>query len=93
MSKLTIKQSVINVCDAMTPGETLIGYEFYNRVLREFEKHNVPKKPLDSTVFRVVREEREFCNMETFQSISKYRKKVTTQLSKEEQSVGQRPLF
>lgn len=72
---ITIKQAVINVCEQLQPGETLLGYELYNRTLAELRKHGSKKRPLSDTVLRRFREVREICNMESQISVSKYTKK------------------
>ena len=92
MAKLTIRQAVINVADAMTPGETLLGYEFYNRVLRELMLAGNKNRPLDGTVLRALRDVRDICGIESKHSVSEYRKK-STQLNEVERSVGQTVMF
>ncbi len=75
MNRITIKQAVINVCDRMEPGEEVLGYQLYERVLRELAFSGSKKRPLSDTVLRRFREVRELCGMESNISISKYRKK------------------
>ena len=58
---MTIKQAVINVCERMEPGEEILGYQFYNRVLRELAFSGSKKQPLSGTVLRRFREVRELC--------------------------------
>ena len=72
---MTIKQAVINVCERMEPGEEILGYQFYNRVLRELAFSGSKKQPLSGTVLRRYREVRELCGMESSIGTSKYRKK------------------
>ena len=76
MSKLTIKQAVINVCNKMTPGEKLLGYQLYDLVIHELRMAGVTKRPLDGTVLRAFRNVRDLCDMESFHSVSEYRKKA-----------------
>ena len=73
---MTIKQAVINVCNRMYPGQMLLGYELYERVLAELDHAGNTNKPLQETVARRFREVREFCNMETSIGASEYTKKV-----------------
>lgn len=72
---LTVKQAVINVCNRMEPGEEVLGYQLYNRVLRELAFSGSKRVPLSDTVLRRFREVRELCDMESQISVSKYRKK------------------
>lgn len=73
---MTIKQAVINVCNGMNPGQTLLGYQFYDRVLLELKMAGNTNRPLSDTVLRRFREVRGLCGMESQQSISVYTKKI-----------------
>lgn len=52
-------QAVRDVCLEMSAGEKLIGYELYNRVLAKMHARGNRKRPLDSTILRIVRAEGE----------------------------------
>ena len=69
---ITIKQAVINVCNRMHPGQTLLGYQFYDKVLLELKMAGNTNRPLSDTVLRRFREVRELCDMESSQSVSEY---------------------
>lgn len=90
---MTIKQAVINVCNRMYPGQTLLGYQFYDRVLLELKMAGNTNRPLSDTVLRRFREVRELCDMESQQSVSEYTKKGIVHLDEEEKRLGQKPLF
>jgi hypothetical protein len=89
---MTIKQAVINVCNRMYPGEMLLGYELYERVLVELHCAGNTNKPLQETVARRYREIKDLCGMESSPSVSEYRKKSII-LADNEQKQGQRALF
>ena len=72
---ITIKQAVINVCNLMEPGQTLLGYQFYEHVLFELKMAGNTNRPLSDTVLRRFREVRDLCGMESSQSVSKYTKR------------------
>lgn len=90
---ITIKQAVVNVCRDMYPGQTLLGYEFYERVLQELRNAGNANRPLSDTVLRRFREVRELCGMESSQSVSEYTKKPLVVLDSQEKAVGQKALF
>jgi len=90
---MTIKQAVINVCNAMTPGQKLLGYQFYDKVIDELIRNGSKQRPLSDTVLRRFREVREVCGMESHHSVSEYRKKEVVQLTDEEKVLGQMPMF
>lgn len=73
---MTIKRAVINVCNAMYPGEKILGYELYERVLAELWRSGNTNRPLSDTVLRRFREVRDLCGMESHPSISVYIKKI-----------------
>ena len=73
---MTIKRAVINVCNRMYPGEKILGYELYDRVLSELWRSGNTNRPLSDTVLRRFREVRGLCGMESQQSISVYTKKI-----------------
>lgn len=75
MKEITIKQAVINVCENLDPGSTLLGYQLYNKVIHELRKAGNTNKPLSDTVLRRFREVRDLCGMESYISVSKYHKK------------------
>jgi hypothetical protein len=77
--KMTIKQAVINVCNAMYPGEKILGYELYERVLAELWRSGNFNRPLSDTVLRRFREVRDLCGMESHPSISEYTKKIQSE--------------
>lgn len=54
--KYTVTQAVQEVLKEMMSGEELVGYKLYNRVIRKMSKNGSDKRPLDSTVLRLVRE-------------------------------------
>ena len=90
---ITIKQAVINVCNRMYPGQTLLGYQFYDHVLLELKNAGNTNRPLSDTVLRRFREVRELCDMESSQSVSEYTKKPLVVLDSQEKAVGQKALF
>ena len=90
---ITIKQAVINVCAKMYPGQTLLGYQFYDKVLLELKMAGNTNRPLSDTVLRRFREVRELCGMESSQSVSEYTKKPLVVLDSQEKAVGQKALF
>lgn len=90
---MTIKQAVINVCAALKPGEMILGYEMYERVLAEMKRHGDFRRPLQETVAKDYRNVRELCNMESTSGISEYTKKGIVELSAEEKRQGQKALF
>jgi hypothetical protein len=90
---ITIKQAVINVCTKMYHGQTLLGYQFYDKVLLELKMAGNTNRPLSDTVLRRFREVRELCGMENSQSVSEYTKKPIVVLDSQEKAVGQKALF
>ena len=90
---MTIKQAVINVCDSLRPGQTILGYEMYEMVLAEMRRHGDFRRPLQETVAKDYRTVRELCNMESTSGISEYTKKGIIELSNEEKRQGQKALF
>lgn len=55
-NKYTVTQAVQEVLREMPSGEELLGYKLYNRVIKKMTQHETGKRPLDSTVLRLVRE-------------------------------------
>ena len=74
---MTIKQAVMNVCDRLYPGQTILGYEMYDMVLAELRRAGNTNRPLQETVARRFREVRDICRMESTISVSEYTKKPT----------------
>lgn len=54
--KYTVTQAVQEVLKEMYSGEELLGYKLYKRVIKKMVEHDTGKRPLDSTVLRLVRE-------------------------------------
>lgn len=90
---MTIRQAVINVCRDMYPGQTLLGYEFYERVLQELRNAGNTNRPLSDTVLRRFREVRDLCGMVSSQSVSEYTKRPLVALEAQEKAAGQKALF
>lgn len=93
MSKLTIKQSVINVCNKLQPGQTILGYELYDLVLADLIRNGYPGRPLQETVAKRYREVRDSVGMFSVSGISEYTKKSVIELNETEKQQGQRVLF
>lgn len=56
----TVTDAVRDVLDEMKSGEEMYGYQLYNKVIKRMKSEGSNKKPLDSTVLRVVRDKGEF---------------------------------
>lgn len=89
---MTIKQAVINVCEKLHPGQTILGYEMYDRVLAEMRRNGDFRRPLQETVARRFRDVRDLCRIETLTG-SEYRKKGLVDLTDEEKRLGQQAMF
>lgn len=57
MREYSASQAVRDVCFEMEAGDKLLGYELYNRVLAKMHTNGNRKRPLDSTILRIVRAE------------------------------------
>lgn len=55
-SRYTVTQAVRDVLKEMYSGEEILGYKLYNRVIRKMNENHTGKRPLDSTVLRLVRQ-------------------------------------
>lgn len=56
MQRYSTTQAVREVMQEMSTGDKLIGYELYNKVLSKLRINGNRKRPLDSTVLRIVRD-------------------------------------
>jgi len=78
MEKITVKQAVINVCEKLEPGTTLLGYQLIRKVRIEMLIHGNFKKPLGATILREYRLVKGMCEMDSHIGDSKYRKLEAT---------------
>lgn len=53
------EEAVIEVLDEMAPGEKLLGYEICERVYSKFKRHGRVEVPMQQTIMRRVREQRD----------------------------------
>ena len=73
-NEITVTEAVRRVLKEMEPGNSLLGYQLYGRVLETLRKNGSTAHPLDSTVLRRVREQADFFGVTAKSGVSKYTK-------------------